>query len=78
MSTEEDYREWHEYEVKKSREEGREEGREIGREEGREEGLRDTARNMLAEGLDAGLVSKCTGLSPEEIAALQAVNGTLR
>ncbi|MBR1870193.1 MAG: hypothetical protein IJ799_09060 [Bacteroidales bacterium] len=74
MSTEEDYREWHEYEVKKSREEGREEGREIGR----EEGLRDTARNMLAEGLDAGLVSKCTGLSPEEIAALQAVNGTLR
>lgn len=66
MSTEEDYREWHEYEVKKSREEGR------------EEGLRDTARNMLAEGLDAGLVSKCTGLSPEEIAALQAVNGTLR
>ena len=74
MSTEEDSREWHEYEVKKSREEGREEGREIGR----EEGLRDTARNMLAEGLDAGLVSKCTGLSPEEIAALQAVNGTLR
>ena len=74
MSTEEDYREWHEYEVKKSREEGREEGREIGR----EEGLRDTARNMLAEGLDVGLVSKCTGLSPEEIAALQAVNGTLR
>ena len=70
MSTEEDYREWHEYEVKKSREEGREIGR--------EEGLRDTARNMLAEGLDVGLVSKCTGLSPEEIAALQAVNGTLR
>ena len=70
MSTEEDYREWHEYEVKKSREEGREIGR--------EEGLRDTARNMLAEGLDAGLVSKCTGLSPEEIAALQAANGTLR
>ena len=58
MSTEEDYREWHEYEVQKSREEGR------------EEGLQAVARKMIAEGLPADLVARCTGLSLESIGKL--------
>ena len=54
MSTEEDYREWHEYEVLKSR----------------EEGLQAVARKMIAEGLPADLVARCTGLSLESIGKL--------
>jgi len=31
----------------------------------------DIAKAMLSEGLKASVISKCTGLSPEEIAALE-------
>ena len=60
------------------REEGRQEGREEGREEGRQEGLEKgrqeerlaNARNMKAEGFTNAVISKITGLSEDEIAAL--------
>mgnify|MGYP002587752191 FL=1 len=52
------------------RAEGRAEGRAAGREEGREEERLANARKMKAEGLDCELISKITGLTVEEIAAL--------
>ena len=48
-------------------EDGREEGRAEGRAEGREEEKLETARKMLAEGLDAKLISNISGLSNGEI-----------
>ena len=46
------------------------------REEGYEDGAHDkaveTARNMIAEGISAATVLKCTGLTQEELAALTA------
>ena len=36
------------------------------RQEGRQEGLRETARNMRAEGLPWALITKLTGVGPEE------------
>ena len=57
-----------------SRLEGREEGREEGRAEGREEGSIEKcfsiARNLKQLGTSADLISKATGLTPEEIAGL--------
>lgn len=56
------------------REEGRAEGREEGRAEGREEGSIEKcfsiARNLKQLGTSADLISKATGLTPEEIAGL--------
>lgn len=55
--------------------EGREEGLHQGREQGLLEGIKEqqnkTARTMLKKGMDAGLISEITGLTAEEIAALQ-------
>ena len=41
-----------------------------GRLEGRAEGIADTARKMKADGLPLDVITKYTGLTPEEIAAL--------
>ena len=41
-----------------------------GKAEGRAEGISDTAKSMKAEGIPVDVISKCTGLSSEEIAAL--------
>ena len=53
---------------------GREQGRKEGLEEGRHEGSQETkaqiAKAMLADGQDASVISKYTGLSADEIAAL--------
>ena len=47
------------------------EGREEGRVEGREERAIETAQAMLAKGLDVELIAECTGLTLEEVQALQ-------
>ncbi len=65
--------------LQEGREEGLLQGREQGLLEGREEGLlqgikeqqNKTARNMLKKGMVASLISEITGLTAEEIAALQ-------
>ena len=62
-----------------ARQAGLQEGREQGLLEGREEGLlqgikehqNKTARTMLKKGMDASLISEITGLTAEEISALQ-------
>lgn len=51
-------------------EEGREEGLKEGREEGLKEGRRETARALKAEGIDLAVISRCTGLSVEDIQKL--------
>ena len=51
---------------------GRYSGRLEGRKEGRQESKMDIARNMLAKGISADVVSECTGLSVEEVQALAA------
>lgn len=57
-----------------AKEEGREEGRQEGLEEGLEEGRQEVrlanARSMKAEGFTNAVISKITGLSEDEIAAL--------
>ena len=55
---------------KEAREEGLEEGRAEGRAEGRSKEKNSIARAMKCEGMDAGLISKLTGLSIEEIESL--------
>ena len=45
-----------------------------GIEEGREETLLETARKMLAEGIDIEMISRITGLSPEQIKKLATEN----
>ncbi|MDR1020930.1 MAG: Rpn family recombination-promoting nuclease/putative transposase [Synergistaceae bacterium] len=52
------------------RQEGRLEGRQEGRLEGRLEGMREAARSMLARDLPLALISEISGLSVEEIKAL--------
>ena len=47
------------------------EGEAKGRAEGKAEGKAETALAMLANGLDIALVSKCTGLSEQQIQDLQ-------
>jgi predicted transposase/invertase (TIGR01784 family) len=51
--------------------EGRAEGRAEGKVEGKIEGKIEVARNLLQEKLPLSLIAKATGLSEEEIAALQ-------
>ena len=57
-----------------AREEGRKEGREEGRKEGQEEGKQqqaiEVARRMVAEEFPAEMISRLTGLTEEQIAAL--------
>ena len=52
------------------RAEGRTEGRAEGRTEGIAEGKIETARNMLKNGLSADLITKCTGISAQQISEL--------
>lgn len=74
----------YDYELKKSRDraselstalnrgraEGRAEGLAEGRAEGLEEGRASVALKMKEEGIEVAMISKFTGLSPEEIANL--------
>ncbi|MDR2702036.1 MAG: Rpn family recombination-promoting nuclease/putative transposase, partial [Spirochaetaceae bacterium] len=63
---------------KKGKAEGREEGKAEGIEEGMEKGMKigvekskfETARNLKALGISADIITKSTGLSPEEITKL--------
>ena len=66
MTTEDDTREWLEFELERTRKAALAEGRAEGR-----EALLATARRMLEDGLQADAVAKYTGLSPEEVAGLQ-------
>ena len=58
-----------------AREKGLEEGMEKGMEKGMEMGAAqrnaEIARAMLAEGLDAAVIAKCTGLTAEEVDVLK-------
>jgi predicted transposase/invertase (TIGR01784 family) len=60
----------HNSEVTVAREEGKAEGREEGIAEGEFKGKRETARAMLSEGIATSIVSKCTGLTIDEIKAI--------
>lgn len=53
---------------------GKMEGIEIGIEKGKIEGNREDAKKMLAKKLSPDLIAEVTGLSIEEIIALQAVS----
>ena len=61
--------------LEEGRKEGLEEGRKEGLEEGRKEGMNEerikNARGMKAEGVADEIIARVTGLTPEEIAALQ-------
>ena len=52
------------------REEGWEDGREDGIAFGKRNTQLETARRMLAEGLDADLIVRCTGLDKQEVLEL--------
>ena len=60
--------------------EGKAEGIAVGKAEGRAEGKAEAASAMLADGMSPALVSKYTGLSEEQIAAVLDINvkGTYR
>ena len=45
-------------------------GKKKGRTEGITEGKIETARNMLKNGLSADLITKCTGISAQQISEL--------
>lgn len=51
-------------------EQGFERGQQAGIGIGQRQNALDTAANLLAEGLDAALIARCTGLSLEEVKAL--------
>ena len=51
-------------------EEGRVEGRQAGLEEGALQAKLETARKLKAEGLDVEMISRCTGLSRDQVEAL--------
>lgn len=67
MTTERDIRN----QIVYARDMGREEGLAEGEARGRAEGKAEDALSMLANGLDIALVSKCTGLSQQQIRELQ-------
>ena len=69
MTTEDDTREWLEFELERTRKAALAEGRAEGEAKGHET-LLATARRMLEDGLQADAVAKYTGLSPEEVAGL--------
>ena len=52
----------------------KQEGEQIGIGKGIEQGIKLTARNLLNAGSDIAFVAKMTGLTPEQVAALQAEN----
>ena len=60
-----------EYNESEERELFRQEVLEEGREEGRVEGKRETAKKMMGDGLPMDMISKYTGLSASDIAALR-------
>ena len=51
---------------------GLKEGKIAGLKEGKREGLRKVAKNMLALGMEIGLIRKATRLSLEEIRGIQS------
>ena len=67
MTTERDIRN----QIAFAKDKGFEKGREEGREEGKIEKQLETARAMLDDNMDPKLISKYTGLSEEQIAALK-------
>ncbi len=71
MRTERDTRNQIVYARDMGREEGLAEGEARGEAKGRAEGKAETALAMLANGLDIALVSKCTGLSEQQIRELK-------
>ena len=60
--------------LKERHDDGRDEGRTEGRTEGIAIGIQQTqieiARNMLKNGLSADLITKCTGISAQQISEL--------
>ena len=58
--------------IERGREEGLEEGIERGRGEGREETQREIALNLLKKGIEVSDISEITGISEDEIKALQS------
>ena len=74
MTTEDDTREWLEFELERTRKaaltEGRAEGEAKGMAKGAREAALETARRMLKEGLSEEIVIRCTGLSSDEVAGL--------
>ncbi|MDR2781080.1 MAG: hypothetical protein LBB21_01295, partial [Holosporaceae bacterium] len=60
----------HNSEITVAREEGKAEGITIGEERGELKGKRETARAMLSEGIATSIVNKCTGLTIDEIKAI--------
>ena len=69
MMTENDYRNTIDY----ARDEGRAEGHAAGLAEGEARGKAEVARNLLASGMAADQVSAFTGLTAEQLAALERV-----
>ena len=59
-----------EYNIQKEREQYREEGRLEGHLEGETKKQIEIAKNMLSNNLSLTMISKCTGLSKEEIEKL--------
>ena len=57
--------------IKKGKLEGKREGKLEGKREGKLEGKLEAAKNFLAMGLPVDKVAKGTGLSEEEVRALQ-------
>ncbi len=66
------------YSLDKEREAGHKTGLEAGIKKGREEGLeagrQDTALRLLEEGVDAKIICRCTGLTPESVEKLRKKN----
>ncbi len=56
--------------MEKGLKKGRVEGKEEGIKEGLEKGKEETARNMLKNNIDIGIISKCTNLSKSHIMTL--------
>ena len=66
MTTEDDTREWLEFELERTRKAALAEGMD----KGAREAALETARRMRADGLQTDVIAKYTGLSSEEIAGL--------
>ena len=68
-------REWkeeaHEAGLSEGREEGRKEGIAEGEKRGKKENAIETDRKLLKCNVSAGIISECTGLSPEELDSLK-------
>ena len=57
--------------VRKRAKEEREEALEEGREEGEQKKALETAKNFLENKIDPNLIAECTGLTLEQVLALQ-------